>query len=191
MKFSIKNFFCIADQIPRKLQIWSYLLKKSLMESFIFCTVNKNDLLKKKFKINMWAVKFFEKQRFLSTQPQCCLTFSWIELQMLLSYSLIHLSMIILRHFLYLLYLCPSLDLGVLMSYLCDTGVAYKSVAYKKKTCSNQRRRTIKNTVRSISSEQNSDFHTSKNFLKGFSVSQTKHLRTILSTHNQFSVLED
>ena len=41
--------------------------------------------------------------------------------------------MIILRHFLYLLYLCPSLDLGVLMSYLCDTGVAYKSVAYKKK----------------------------------------------------------
>ena len=81
----------------------------------------------------MWAVKFFEKQRFLSTQPQCCLTFSWIEVQMLLSYSLIHLSMIILRHFLYLLYLCPSLDLGVLMSYLCDTGVAYKSVASKKK----------------------------------------------------------
>ena len=109
---------------------------------------------------------------------------------MLLSYSLIHLSMIILRHVLYLLYLCPSLDLGVLMSYLCDTGVAYKSVAYKKKR-SNQRRRAIKNTVRSISSEQNSDFHTSKNFLKGFSVSQTKHLRRILSTHNQFSVLED
>ena len=68
----------------------------------------------------MWAVKFFEKQRFLSTQPQCCLTFSWIELQMLLRYSLIHLGMIILRHFLYLLYLCPSLDLGLLMSYLCD-----------------------------------------------------------------------
>ena len=45
--------------------------------------------------------------------------------------------------------------------------------------------------MRSISSEQNSDFHTSKNFLKGFSMSQAKHLRRILSTHNQFSVLED
>ena len=45
--------------------------------------------------------------------------------------------------------------------------------------------------MRSISSEQKSDFHTSKNLLKGFSMSQTKHLRKILSTHNQFSVLED
>ena len=45
--------------------------------------------------------------------------------------------------------------------------------------------------MRSISSEQNSDFHTFKNFLKGFSMSQTKHLRRMLSTHNQFSVLEN
>ena len=36
---SIKNFFCKFDQIHRKLRIWSYLLKKSLMESFIFCAV--------------------------------------------------------------------------------------------------------------------------------------------------------
>ena len=26
-----------CDQIRRKLRIWSYLLKKSLMENFIFC----------------------------------------------------------------------------------------------------------------------------------------------------------
>ena len=39
MKFSMKNFFSKCDQIRRKLRIWSHLLKKSLMENFIFCTV--------------------------------------------------------------------------------------------------------------------------------------------------------
>ena len=40
MKFSIKDFFSKCDQIRRKLQIWSHLLKKSLMENFIFRAVN-------------------------------------------------------------------------------------------------------------------------------------------------------
>ena len=40
---------------------------------------------------------FFNKQHLFSTQPQCCLTFSWIELQMLLKCCLIHKSIIILR----------------------------------------------------------------------------------------------
>ena len=40
MKFSIKDFFSKCDQIRRKLRIWSHLLKKSLMENFIFCAVN-------------------------------------------------------------------------------------------------------------------------------------------------------
>ena len=39
MKFSIKDFFSKDDQIRRRLQIWSHLLKKSLMENFIFCAV--------------------------------------------------------------------------------------------------------------------------------------------------------
>ena len=39
MKFSIKDFFSKYDQIRRKLQIWSHLLKKPLMENFIFCAV--------------------------------------------------------------------------------------------------------------------------------------------------------
>ena len=39
MKFSIKDFFSKYDQISRKLQIWSHLLKKSLMESYIFRAV--------------------------------------------------------------------------------------------------------------------------------------------------------
>ena len=40
MKFSNKDFFSNCDQIHRKLRIWSHLLKKSLMEKFIFCAVS-------------------------------------------------------------------------------------------------------------------------------------------------------
>ena len=40
MKFSFKDFFSNCDQIRKKQLIWSHLLKKSLMENFIFFTVN-------------------------------------------------------------------------------------------------------------------------------------------------------
>ena len=39
MKFSVKDFFSKCDQIRSFLRIWSHLLKKSLMENFIFCAV--------------------------------------------------------------------------------------------------------------------------------------------------------
>ena len=39
MKFFIKDFFSKFDQIRRKLRILSHLLKKSLMENFIFCAL--------------------------------------------------------------------------------------------------------------------------------------------------------
>ena len=39
MKFSIKDFCSKCDQIRSFLRIWSHLLKKSLMENFIFCAV--------------------------------------------------------------------------------------------------------------------------------------------------------
>ena len=39
MKFSIKDFFIKCDQISWKQRIWPHLLKKSLMENFIFCAV--------------------------------------------------------------------------------------------------------------------------------------------------------
>ena len=42
MKFSIKDFFSKCDLIRGKLQIWSYLLTKSLMKNFIFCAVTIN-----------------------------------------------------------------------------------------------------------------------------------------------------
>ena len=40
MKFPIKYFFSKCDQICRKLHIWSYLPKKSQMDSFNFCVVS-------------------------------------------------------------------------------------------------------------------------------------------------------
>ena len=39
MMFSIKDFSSKCDQIPSFLRVWSHLLKKSLMENFIFCAV--------------------------------------------------------------------------------------------------------------------------------------------------------
>ena len=40
MKFSITDFFSKCDEIRGNLRIWSELLKKFLMEIFIFCAVN-------------------------------------------------------------------------------------------------------------------------------------------------------
>ena len=71
--------------------------------------------------ITDWLHNIFYKQYFFfSTQPQCCLTISWFELQMLLRCCLTHTSIIRLRHILYLVYLCPSLGLIPFMSYLCN-----------------------------------------------------------------------
>ena len=39
MKFSIKDLFSKCDQIRSFLRIWSHLLKKSLVENFIFCAM--------------------------------------------------------------------------------------------------------------------------------------------------------
>ena len=39
MKFSIKDFFGKCDQIHSFRRIWSHLLKKSLVENFIFSSV--------------------------------------------------------------------------------------------------------------------------------------------------------
>ena len=63
---------------------------------------------------------FFMSNDFLQLSLTASLIFSWIGLQMLLRCCLIQISVIILRHFLYLLYLCPCLDLGLFMSYICD-----------------------------------------------------------------------
>ena len=43
IEFSITDFFSEGDQIRRKLRIWSHLLKKSVMENFIFRAVSLTD----------------------------------------------------------------------------------------------------------------------------------------------------
>ena len=40
MKFPIKDFFSKCDQTRGRLGLWSHLLKKSLTENLIFCTVS-------------------------------------------------------------------------------------------------------------------------------------------------------
>ena len=40
MKLSITDFFSKYDQTRNFLQIWSHLLKKSVMENFAFCAVS-------------------------------------------------------------------------------------------------------------------------------------------------------
>ena len=39
MKFSIKDIFSKCDETCSLPRIWSHLLKKSLMENFIYCAV--------------------------------------------------------------------------------------------------------------------------------------------------------
>ena len=52
MKFSITSFFSKCNQIPKKLRIWSHLLKKSVMENLIFCAVHLARFLEVVYYIN-------------------------------------------------------------------------------------------------------------------------------------------
>ena len=67
--------------------------------------------------------RFFYKQRFFSIQPHCCLTFSSIELEMLLKCCLMHVGIIMLRSVLCLLDLCPCLGLQSFPGYWVICGV--------------------------------------------------------------------
>ena len=50
--------------------------------------------------------RFFYKQHFFSTQSQSCLTFSWIQLWMLLRCCLLRITIIMARKIFYLAYSC-------------------------------------------------------------------------------------
>ena len=107
-------------------------LKKEICQTRIFDRVRTFSSLRKPYEccaelllichrtynLSSSYARFFISNAFFSTQ--CCLTLSWIELQMLLRYCLIHTTIIILRHILHLVYLCPCLVQGQFMSYLCD-----------------------------------------------------------------------
>ena len=55
----MKDFFSKCDQIHRKLRIYSHLLKKPLMENFIFCAVIERQLLMKVTIILMTSEDYF------------------------------------------------------------------------------------------------------------------------------------
>ena len=59
--------------------------------------------------------RFFYKQHCFSTQTQCYLTFSWIQLQTLRRFCLLHITIIVLRHISYLVQSYPWLDLVLFM----------------------------------------------------------------------------
>ena len=54
------------------------------------------------------------------------LNFSRIQLQMLLRCCLLHITIIILRHILYFVYLCPRFGLALFMPYLCVSHFSLK-----------------------------------------------------------------
>ena len=56
MKFSIKDFFSKCDQIRRKLRNWSHLLKKSLIENFIFCAVTQGFFVELNLRKRKWLL---------------------------------------------------------------------------------------------------------------------------------------
>ena len=92
----------------------SLLIGSVEAELFFFCVRQIRNWLR--------STRFFKSNSFFSTQPQCCLTFSWIELR----YWLIHISIIIPRHFFQLVYLYSCLDVCILMyGLLCDFSISY------------------------------------------------------------------
>ena len=60
MKFSIKHFFSKCDQIHSFLRICSHLLKKSLMDNFIFCAMNYNIFIYSNVAPNCMFMKLLE-----------------------------------------------------------------------------------------------------------------------------------
>ena len=64
-----------------------------------------------------WSTRFFISNAFF----QLSLSVAYLQVLLLgVAYYILHIAVIILRHILYLVYLCPCLGLGQFMSCLCD-----------------------------------------------------------------------
>ena len=122
-KFSINPVFVITyfyilcsniDMSKNSITWWPYALQNQLYGN------TETPMVLTWTKLVNSVRAFFISNAFFATQTQCCLTFSWIELQMLLRFSLIHIATMILRHIFYLVYLCPSLDESLFMLCLRD-----------------------------------------------------------------------
>ena len=104
---------------------WTFLALFPQLLLWKKCEEGSSKLLKlmgflSQFLSKFYNTHFFYKQRLFSTLPQCCLTFSWFELQILFSCCLIHISTIVLWHNFYLINACPFLGPGLFQLYLCD-----------------------------------------------------------------------
>ena len=107
--------------IAKKTFTWDVIKTSKPFKFFwIIISIIKLDFLSKKDAFAEINISFLYKERFFATQAQCCLTFSWIKLQMLLRCCLIHIPIIVMRHILYLFYFCPCLGRSLFMSYLYD-----------------------------------------------------------------------
>ena len=84
---------------------------KNMRHSIIYALFYKHRLF-----FQLFFFFFFFRRSFFNFYR--CLIFSWIELQMMLRCCLIHITIIMLRHILYVIYLYPCLGLGLFMSYL-------------------------------------------------------------------------
>ena len=117
---NIKSTLALNISVINVFSASHLLLNLVAMRVVRFCLPTLEFRIWKHYRRKTLYTLFFYKQRFFLSQPQCCLTFSGIELQMLLSCCLIYVSIIILRHSLYLIYSCTCLGQGLFMSYLCD-----------------------------------------------------------------------
>ena len=68
-----------------------------------------------KYRSEKTCTRFFHKQRFFLSQAQCCLTFSWIELQMLLR------SCLIVTHFAFSIFVSMSMSRSIFILSIWST----------------------------------------------------------------------
>ena len=80
MKFFIKDLFSKCDQIRRKPRIRSHLLKKSLMENFIFCAVYDHLACKSIVTLAYWVFEWCGRLKWLAIFANISvLVFLWLH----------------------------------------------------------------------------------------------------------------
>ena len=102
-----------------------YLSEKCVMAElilsgrrYVILQLRRTDLLTFYKSKETFNARVFYMQR-LVWLSSSLLTLPWIEPQILLKCCLIHITIIVLRHFLYLVHLCLFLHVDLYMSYLC------------------------------------------------------------------------
>ena len=93
------SFCCFLCLLPPTFQVtclWNGPYKDIHIAMDVFCVmISWENGRNRKISYNLILNAFFYKQRFFSSHPQCCLAFSWTNLQMLLRCCLIHITIII------------------------------------------------------------------------------------------------